>query len=316
MQNDDLTPFIINEHNKLITTEFINNILKKYNINFSVKNIDNFNIAMTHISYLIRDNNFKGNKAKQYQQQIGDVEPIDDIRNGLPLRTQSYERLEFLGDAIIHAVLAEYLYKRYHDEDEGFMTKLRTKIENGDTLSQLARSLNMHEYVVISRYIEKLGSREKNNHIIEDIFEAFIGALFIEAGFEICRKFLTELIEKEIDFANLLYVETNFKDKLLQYFHKMKWEDPKYGDLDISGPENKKIYTMYVKCVQHPNDKGKIVGTGCANSKKKGEQEAAKNALIYFGCYDEIDDDSDSEIIINYNSDDDFDVIQSDSDDE
>jgi dsRNA-specific ribonuclease len=295
--------YILNEKNKLITEEFINNLLMKYDISYKVKNINNFHIAMTHISYLIRDDNNKGNKTKQYQQQIGDVDPIDDVSKALPLRQTSYERLEFVGDSVIHLCLAEYLYNRYDKEDEGFMTRLRTKIENGEVLSSFAKILGINEYIIMSRYIESIEAREKNHHIIEDSFEAFIGALFSEAGFDICKKLLVKIIEEEIDFSELLSIETNFKDKLLQYFHIRKWGDPIYGGLDISGPENKKMFTMYVKCKRNPADEGEIVGTGVGPSKRKGEQEAAKQALINFEQYKEEIDDSDSSMCENYESD-------------
>lgn len=305
--------YILNENNTLITIKFIEKMLKEYGIQIKIKNVTIFREAMVHLSYLIRDEKFyANNKTKPYQIQSNDIEPLDDVSKAIPLQPESYERLEYLGDAIIHAILAEYIFKRYDHENEGFMTKLRTKIENGHTLSELSRKIGLNQYIVISRYVEKNGGRDTNKNILEDAFEAFIGALYLETSFDICKKFIVTLIEKEIDFAQLLYQETNFKEKLLQYFHLRKWLDPIYGTLDISGPENKKMYTMYVKCRKNQQDEGQIVGMGIANSKKAGEQEACKQAMIHYGLYKD-DNDSEYESEVDILSDEDEDKDGNDS---
>lgn len=298
--------YILNENNKYITKEYIEETLKKFNVNIKVKKLHIFQEAMHHLSYLVRDEKFySNNKTKPYQIQSNDIEPLEDCTRAIPLQSKSYERLEYLGDAIIHAILAEYLFNRYSQADEGFMSKLRTKIENGDTLSNLSKKIGLGEYVIISRYVEANGGRETNNNLLEDAFEAFTGALYLEAGYEACRTFMVTLIEKEIDIAQLLYQETNFKEKLLHYFHLRKWLDPIYGTLDVSGPENKKMYTMWVKCRKHPQDEGEIVGIGVSTSKKAGEQNAAKQSLIHFGLYSERDE-SDGEVEELSESDDDY----------
>ena len=301
--------YILNEKNKPITLSYIESTLNKFGVKTKITNLPLFQQAMTHLSYLIRDEKFyENNKTKQYQVQSTEIEPLDDFSLAVPLQAKSYERLEFLGDAILHAILAEYLFQRYDDVDEGFMTKLRTKIENGDTLSILSKTIGLTEYVLISRYVEKNGGRETNKSLSEDVFEAFIGALFLEIGFNNCRKFVVTLIEKEIDLAQLLHKETNFKERLLQYFHLRKWLDPIYGTLDVSGPENKKVYTMWVKCRKHQHDEGEIVGIGTSTNKRTGEQNAAKQGLIQLGQYkDQEDSNSDDDMI---------EICDSDSDDE
>jgi len=226
---DDLR-YILNEKNKYITTEFVEGMLKKYNVNIKIKRLELFQQAMIHLSYLVRDEKFySNNKTKPYQIQSNDIEPLDDLSTAIPLQNRSYERLEFLGDATLHNILAEYEFTRYPEEGEGFMTKLRTKIENSDSLANLSKIIGLGEYVVISRYVELNGGRDTNKAILEDSFEAFMGALYLEAGFDVCRKFVVALLEKEIDFALLLHTETNFKERLLQYFHLRKWADPQYG---------------------------------------------------------------------------------------
>ncbi len=288
----DLT-YILSEKNKPITKDYIQTMLGSFRVSVKRNDITPFQEAMVHISYLIRDDKFfKNNKTRSYQMQSNDIEPIDDVTKAMPLQPKSYERLEFLGDAIIHTILAEYIFARYVNEDEGFMTKLRTKIEKGDTLYSLSKIIKLDEYVVISRYVEKNGGRDTNKNILEDAFEAFMGALSLEVGYHVCKQFMIGLIEKEIDLASLLYIETNFKEKLLQYFHLRKWADPAYGTLDVSGPENKKMYTMFIKCKKNVHDEGEIYGIGVGSSKKIGEQMAAKEALRHLGIYK---DDSESE---------------------
>ena len=299
--------YILNEKNKYISKEFIEKMLSKFDIKIKITKLHLFQLAMIHLSYLIRDEKFySNNKTKPYQIQSNDIDPLDDVSKAIPLQKESYERLEFLGDAVLHNILAEYLFNRYDKEDEGFMTKLRTKIENGDTLSILSKKIGLAEYVVISRYVEKNGGRDTNKSITEDIFEAFMGALYLEGGFDVCKKFIVTLIEKEIDLALLLHQETNFKEKLLQYFHLRKWLDPIYDSLDVSGPENKKMYTMYVKCRKNPQDAGEIVGIGCTTSKKGGEQLAAKEALTHFEMYKEEDNDGYEEVEEMSDSDDEY----------
>ena len=292
--------YILNEKNKFITKEFIESLLKKYGCKIKIKDIELFRVAMTHISYLIRDSEFyKNNKTKLYQVQSTDIEPIDDLNKAIPLQKESLETLEYLGDAVVHHILAYYLLTRYRGQDEGFLTKLRTKIENGDTLSILSKAIGLNEYVMISRNVELNGGREKVN-ILEDCFEAFIGALSFETNFETCRDFVIKVIESEIDMPTLLYQETNFKEKLSQFFHTRHWQDPYYDTLNISGPENKKVYTMYVKLKKLPTDEGEIISTATGSSKKQGEQLAAKLALNKFGLYlDNEQEDEEWDVISN-----------------
>lgn len=303
--NVDPTLFILNEANVYITADYIEDLLKKYDVDHKVQNLPMFQRAMTHISYLVRDENyFKNQKMKhsaefnQKTKHTSDLEPIEDPSKAIPLQTISYERLEFLGDSVLHLVLAEYLFKRYEGEDEGFMTRLRTKIESGETLAMISQAIGLNKYILLSRYIEKNGGRENNMHILEDSFEAFMGAFYLEAGFDKCKKFMVKLMEEEMDFAQILNTETNFKDKLLQYFHQQRWQDPCYGVLDISGPDYKKSFTMYVKRKLTKTDDGEIIGIAVATSKKRGEQEAAKQALIHLKII--TDDDSDSEMMEEY----------------
>lgn len=292
-QNIDYSIYILNEKNKYITRTFINDLLNLYDVSYNIVYLDIFQCAMTHVSYLKRD--FTNDKVIKMIKEKN-LDPIKDPKTAIPLQDQSYERLEYLGDSIIHVILAEYLFGRYPDKDEGFLTKLRTKIENGQTLAELAKQLGLHEYVLIARNIEQIGGREKNTHIFEDTFEAFLGALFIDSSndYNLCKKFVIKIIEKHIDMAHLIYNETNHKDTLLQYYHKMRWNDPKYRELDCFEKDSKKYFNM---CVNDNN--GQIVGRGIGTSKRKGQQIAAYNALMHFGIIK--DEESDEEFIYKIN---------------
>jgi dsRNA-specific ribonuclease len=285
----DYVLYLLNENNKYITKKFIEGLLKTYRVNYKIKNLQTFQHAMTHISYLKRD--YENDKTLKNLKEKN-IEPISNPNDAIPLQTVSYERLEFLGDSVIHLVLADYLFKRYLDEDEGFMTRLRTKIENGQTLAELAKKMRLHEYVLIARNVEAIGGRDKNQHIFEDSLEAFVGALWLDSNsdFSLLRSFVTNLIEDEVDIPTLLHKETNYKDTLLQYYHRMKWPDPQYELIEKVGPDNK-IFKM---CVKDAN--GDIAGIGTGNSKKKGEQEAASSALLKFGVIQLDSDDEDEDV--------------------
>ena len=291
VNNDtDYSLYILNEKNKFITKKFIQNLLTKYDVTYKIKNLITFQHAMTHVSYLKRD--FANDKIIKMIKEKN-LEPIKDRNLAIPLQDESYERLEYLGDSVIHGILAVYLFNRYPDKDEGFLTKLRTKIENGTTLAQLAKQLGLHEYVLIARNIEMIGGREKNTHIFEDTFEAFLGALWVdsEEDYKLCKKFVIRIVETHIDMAHLIYKETNHKDTLLQYYHRMKWCDPEYKLVEIVEKDSKKYFNM---CVV--NDNNEMVGKGTGTSKKKGEQIAARTALVHFGIINEDGSDDEEEI--------------------
>ena len=201
-----------------------------------------------------------------------------------------------------------YLLHRYKDEDEGFMTRLQTKIEDKTNLSKMAQEIGLPKFFIISKQIENNIGRTSNK-ICEDCFEAFLGALFLSNGFEPSCLFIINLLETCIDYSRKLYLDNNFKDKLLRYFHNMKWGYPKYYLIKEQGPSHKKSFIMGIEkpenynttniCInqeflENINTSDKIsldineydpkngISYGNGNSKKEGEQKAAKMALIMF----------------------------------
>jgi dsRNA-specific ribonuclease len=252
-----------------------------------IKDINNFKLAFVHTSYL-KDQQL----TEKFIKLLIEIMPIDTklIKNTIPLQEKSYEVLEFLGDAVIHAVIAEYLFRRYPDKDQGFLTKLRTKIEKGETLNQFSRKLGFHEYAIISRNIELAGGRNNNINIMEDIFEAFIGALKLETNFETCQKFIINLIDSEIDFADLINNDDNYKEILMQYYHKNGYKTtPTYKLLQMIEDKPKK----FIMAAYSPDNKE--LGRGISTSKINSAQMAAREGLIKLGQIKETPEDSDDE---------------------
>lgn len=292
MSNSANTIFILNEKNVLITKEFINKIFQKYNLNHKVVDLSLYIQALTHPSYNVKsyamtDNGYHKTKEISSNRFSGDT------KNLVPLQETSYDRLEFLGDAIIHEILTYYIYDRFIDQQEGFMTKLRTRLENSETLAKFTQVLGLDNYILLSRYVEENNGRHENIHILEDVFEAFIGVVFIDSGHksDICRSLLKQLIENEIDIAEILHNENNYKDILLRHAHTKKWPDPIYGTRNVSSNQkmSSKTFEMFVKI------KGVIEGTGVGTSKVKGEQLAAKMALKKFKVLHDDQDESEEE---------------------
>jgi ribonuclease-3 len=122
--------------------------------------------------------------------------------------------------------------------------------------------------------------------IHEDVFESFVGALFLSNGFEPCMFLITNLLETLIDYSEKLYCDNNYKDILLRYHHHKKWDSPIYTNIHFDGPAHKRKYIMGVEkynANEIINDYDKYIGYGIGSSKKEGEQNSAKMALIIYG---------------------------------
>ncbi len=244
---NNLINYILNEKNRVITKEYIRNTMANYGIEYQVNDIKLFQIAMTHTSYIKKDfTNPKNFKSIFMGINLigGDILlPIskEQIEFAVPLAGVSYERLEFLGDSILRQVISDYLFVRYKEMQEGNLTKLRSQIENGSSLAEMTRRIGLQKYVLLSRNQEVIKARDKNDKIQCDIFEAFVAALYLDTmgisyndigksfdliekkrseAYQICYNFVISLIEDEIDLTELLETDTNYKDKLLQYFHE------------------------------------------------------------------------------------------------
>lgn len=268
---NDASSLPYNELNHLIDASSVEAIFKEYGVSFKVNNINHYRTAMVHRSYCTRKNeNFVNGNTM--------CPP-----NCLPLQEESNERLEFLGDAVINLMVGKYLFDRYPDENEGFLTKLRTKLVNGNMLATLCEIVQLQRYVIISKQIEANNGR-LNKKILEDIFEAFIGAMYCDLGetngsaLEKVEEWFINMLETNIDFSELITTNTNYKDMFLKYYQHTHNYIPKFFEISSESLNNGKIYTVCVK------DKNRcIISTGKGPSKKHAENDAAHNALKYFG---------------------------------
>lgn len=262
-----ITPY--NAANHLITPTELQSILSAYDIIEPFRNIDIYRNAFVHKSYCTRKNeNFlNGN--------------IHCPQGCLPLQEESNERLEFLGDSILGKVVGAYLFERYPDENEGFLTKMRTKLVNGKMLAHLSEIVGLKPYIILSKQIEEGDGRDSAN-ILEDTFEAFIAAIYLDYGDDgdkMAREWIIGVIEKNLDFAELIRNNNNYKDIFLKYFHQNYNYAPKFFEMKVEIVNNQKRYSVCVK-----DQKGNIMSIGKGASKKEAENDAAKNALNEYAC--------------------------------
>jgi len=273
---------VYNPKNKIITDHQIDLFLKNNGLEEKPNDYSYYKLAFVHKSY----------SRKDVPKDIKTEDPTEDPeKKSIPLQPESNERIEFLGDAILGIVIARYLYERFPDSDEGFLTKMRTKLVNGEMLAYLAKLIGFQEWCIMSKYVDDEHDGRNNKHILEDAFESFCGAIFSDfneqcedwytgKGYIAVEKWITNIIEEKLDWTELILLETNFKDQLLKYYqHNFNItptfrpnEEPEIQD------NGRTVFQMDVV-----DDKGKILGTGQGVTKKKGEQDASKKALIKLG---------------------------------
>lgn len=215
----------------------------------------------------------------------------DDFHSGnercppdcLSLQEMSYERLEFIGDAVLGAVTATYLHERYPDQAEGFLSKMRTKLVNGKMLGFLSAKLGFPKFAILSKQVEDVQGRD-NYKIMEDVFEAFIGAIYTDLnettqnGYQIAERWIIAIFEKYLDFAELIQIRNNFKDMLVQYMQHTHQDAPRFYEMRVHTAQNQKVFTYCVK-----DRSGLVLGSAKGNNKKEAENNAAKEALDYYG---------------------------------
>lgn len=189
---------------------------------------------------------------------------------------ETYERLEFLGDAVLDLIITEILFDIYPRKDEGFLTKLRAKIVRGDTLFELSKSLEINRFLEVGEKVSGQGI-ELSKSVLSDLFEALVAAIYISGGYSSAYGFVQSTLEKHLDFDSLVNLADNYKSLLMEYSQSEKWELPTYDILSESGPGHDKLFTVGVFI------NGTQMGVGSGKSKKKAEQQAAREALILLG---------------------------------
>lgn len=187
--------------------------------------------------------------------------------------TESNERLEFLGDAVLGMLVAEYLYEQFPDKDEGFLTQMRSKLVNNKrALARFANAIDLGQHVILSSNMDQSGGRE-NASILADAFEAVIGALYLDRGQEATRTFVEQVIFTSMDVREIAEQRYNYKSALQEYVQAQGWSHPEYRVVSEEGPSHRKLFTAEVLV------KSESYGRGSGRSKKKAEQEAAAEAL-------------------------------------
>ncbi|MEM7055441.1 MAG: ribonuclease III [Bacteroidota bacterium] len=184
--------------------------------------------------------------------------------------TNSNERLEFLGDAVLSLVVGEYLFKKYPLQEEGFLTEIRARIVNRASLSELAQKVGMDELL---HYDTRSIHKSNLKFIYGNALEAFIGAVYLDQGYERCREFVIDrLLHIHIDLEDIVRTDSNYKSKIIAWAQKNR----KSLQFKFVNEKNIKNNTDFVV---HLLIEGQVTGTGHGKTKKQAEQMAAQDAL-------------------------------------
>lgn len=299
-----------NPNNILITKGKVEDILNYFgNIGdnyqrLEINNLEYFQRAFVHESYYQAIQNAVINK--QIKEETTYLSYIPE---------QSNERLEFLGDHVLKSVMARYLVERFGEEREGFLTRLKIKIEKCSMLHKFGVILGFKDYLLLSLQVENTTILDVERgrgtpSYYEDAFEAFIGSImmdFGEKGYIYADRFTRSVIENIIDFSELISKNDNYKDSIQRYYQKYHFKPPTYITIDEDGPLYRKVFTRailisneqlmliedkeIVKNIKELNDKAKvqmkieiengkyILSVGKGRKVVNAEQEAAKKAL-------------------------------------
>ena len=188
----------------------------------------------------------------------------------------SNERLEFLGDSLLSFVIAEKLFEDFPEISEGGMTKMRAALVRTETLARLARSLGLGNYLYLGRGEETSGGRTKQS-ILAGVFEAVIGAILIDHGFNACKDFILRLFTDEIGKAAEDRLIADYKSQLQEITQARHHTAPIYQTIKEDGPDHAKEFTVEVTV------DGRMIAIGRGKSKRQAETEAAQTALENMG---------------------------------
>ncbi|MBE7691839.1 ribonuclease III [Tenacibaculum finnmarkense] len=210
--------------------------------------------------------NFKPVKLSHYKKAFThrSLKLVD--KKGRPI---NYERLEFLGDAILGSVMASYLYKKAPEGDEGYLTQMRSKVVSREHLNTLGKDLNLIRFVK-----SNIAPEHISNNLYGNIFEALIGAIYLDRGYNYCLEFIYK--EVVLPYVNIERLEgkiSSYKGYVIEWCQKNK-KKYKFESFEDSGNQAKKHFSVTL----HINDK--VTGKGRATSKKKAEEIAAKRAYF------------------------------------
>lgn len=186
------------------------------------------------------------------------------------MNLEHLERLEFLGDAVIELIVSDYLYQEYQDLPEGQLTKMRAAAVRAETLAKLTSENELQQFILLGKGEEQSNGRSRVS-LLCDVFEAFVGAIYLDRGVEAARKVLKQTLFPKIsvdDFSHGM----DYKTALQEWMQKDGEVQIEYRVLETSGPDHARVFTVAVII------EGDILGIGTGSSKKRAEQAAAKIA--------------------------------------
>jgi ribonuclease-3 len=186
------------------------------------------------------------------------------IEHGIP---EWNERLEFLGDSILSAVMADYLYHKHDEAAEGTLSRIKSQLVSGRILAYMAKRINIGKYVLLSAGEDTTGGRTRES-ILSDTYESVIGAIYLDQGFIPAKQFIIKNLPKRG-----ILIDADYKSKLQEMIQKKYKTLPVYTIVNVSGPEHEKIFKVEARI------KRTLLGKGEGKSKKEAEQQAAKQAL-------------------------------------
>ncbi len=188
------------------------------------------------------------------------------------------ERLELLGDAVLDLVVTEYLYKNFTKSSEGDLAKLKSMVVSEPVLAKISRELGIGKYLLLSKGEELTGGRDRSS-ILGDVFEAVLGAIYLDSGsdFLVAKEYGTKLLEYQINHIEENEELIDFKTILQEHSQKSHKVTPVYEVVKETGPDHRKNFEIVVSI----NDE--TVGRGNGRNKKSAEQSAAKDACKILG---------------------------------
>lgn len=220
-----------------------NDIEKKLGVIF--KNKDILNTALIHRSYI------NENRGKNLENN---------------------ERLEFLGDSVLELIISDYIYTKYPTKPEGELTAIRSAIVRTESLADESRKLDVGQYLLMSRGEEDSGGKSKE-YLLANMYEALLGAIYLDQGFAECQKYVERTLLKKVDniVSEGLFIDPKTKvQEILQSRFKIT---PSYEIISEEGPDHDKYFTMALKVGN------KKISEGHGSSKQRAEEDAAQNAI-------------------------------------
>lgn len=199
----------------------------------------------------------------------------------VPIGAGSLERLEFLGDAVLQLAITSYIFDRYDDQNESFLTRLRTKLVNGATCALFARHMGLGEWILLSGDVEANTGRDHDT-TLEDAFEAWLGAIFKVYGFDAASKWMTSFLETHVDFPALITERRDHKDLLHKHFQAVHGCSPVFRHNPKVAPQGPPGAAKSVS-VSVLDKRGGVLATSTGTTVKDAEHAAARKALKYLG---------------------------------